>query len=184
MTNWLERARREIPRTATQATANSDKRSLTAVMAVGKPANSGISESSNDTNGSTQESVLAETDKTAIRAWLEHIGETEPTTITEILNKCSTDKEARSYFIKLADEALKLPTFDGDDRRHCDECTNLTKSGLCLAARRREIKASRTFYPVDHTPKRCIGYAPGPNDSDRRPGHERWPNLYQKRRTP
>ncbi|MCP4992665.1 MAG: hypothetical protein GY934_02590 [Gammaproteobacteria bacterium] len=121
--------------------------------------------------------------ETSIRAYLLHIDETNPTTITEVINKCRTDNEARAYFIKLADEVPIPTSFDDDDRRHCYECSNFTQSGLCLAARRREIKASRTFYPLDHTPKRCEGYAPGPNDSDRRPGLERWPNLYQKGET-
>jgi hypothetical protein len=36
--NWLERARREIPKNARRRTANSAERTLTAVMAVPDPA--------------------------------------------------------------------------------------------------------------------------------------------------
>lgn len=66
---------------------------------------------------------------------------------------------------------------DDDDRRRCDQCTNLTPRGLCLAARRDEIVASRNYEPVRDFPRRCEGYAPGPNDADRRPGRVRWPGL-------
>jgi hypothetical protein len=37
MANWLERARHEIPKSARRRTANSAKRTLTAVMAVPNP---------------------------------------------------------------------------------------------------------------------------------------------------
>ena len=64
-----------------------------------------------------------------------------------------------------------------DDRRRCTECTNLTPRGACQAARRGEIAASRDYRPLNHTPRRCEGYLPGPEDTDRRPGRERWPRL-------
>lgn len=52
MTTWLDRARREIPKKADLATAVTDERSLTAVMAVSHPGKSGISRVSNGGNGS------------------------------------------------------------------------------------------------------------------------------------
>lgn len=67
-----------------------------------------------------------------------------------------------------------------DDRRYCVECVNLMPSGLCIAAKSGEIKASRAYHPVDDIPRRCEGYVPGPDDHDQRPGREVWPNLYQK----
>jgi hypothetical protein len=67
-----------------------------------------------------------------------------------------------------------------DDRRTCTQCANLTGRGLCLAARRGEIVASRSYEPIRDLPRRCEGYMPGVDDADRRPGLERWPGLIQK----
>lgn len=67
-----------------------------------------------------------------------------------------------------------------DDRRTCTQCANLTGRGLCLAARRGEIVASRSYEPIRDLPRRCEGYMPGVGDTDRRPGLERWPGLIQK----
>ena len=69
---------------------------------------------------------------------------------------------------------------DDDDRRACTQCANLTGRGLCLAARRGEIVASRSYEPIRDLPRRCEGYMPGADDADRRPGLERWPGLIQK----
>lgn len=179
MANWLERARREIRGSPNWTTADSDERGLTAVVAVAEQAESGKSGPSIGSNDSALDAVLLENEEAAIRVWLDHIDETDPAVIAEVLNKCRTDNEAQTYFLNRAEEGLTLPTFD-DDRRYCAECTNLTPRGLCLAARRGEIKASRTYYPLDHIPKRCEGYVPDPNDSDRRLGRERWPILHQK----
>jgi hypothetical protein len=67
-----------------------------------------------------------------------------------------------------------------DDRRTCTQCANLTGRGLCLAARRGEIVASRSYEPIRDLPRRCEGYMPGGDDADRRPGQERWPGLIWK----
>lgn len=69
---------------------------------------------------------------------------------------------------------------DDDDRRACTQCANLTGRGLCLAARRGEIVASRNYEPIRDLLRRCEGYMPGVADADRRPGLERWPGLIQK----
>jgi len=178
MANWLERARCEIDRNTRQTTANSDKRTLMAVSAVPQPNKTGISESSIGSNGSTQGPVMSDSENATIRKWLEYIGENDPLIIVDVMDKCGTDTEARIYFLNRAKEMPKPQTFD-DDRRYCSECTNLTPSGLCLAARNGEIKASQTFYPFDQIPRRCESYAPGPNDLDRRPGNERW-NMFKQ----
>ena len=52
MANWLERARREIPKRPDRPTAVTDERTLTAVMAVSHSGVSGISSTSNGSNGS------------------------------------------------------------------------------------------------------------------------------------
>ena len=58
--NWLERARRKIPKSARRRTANSAERTLTAVMAVSHP---GLgSAASIGSNGSTSPSHLLESE--------------------------------------------------------------------------------------------------------------------------
>lgn len=120
--------------------------------------------------------ALAVEEETAIRAWLAHIEETDADIIVAVLHQCRADMKARAYALRRAGEVPR-PKHDDDDRRHCAHCTNLAPSGLCLAARRGEIVASRTYQPVDCIPRRCEGYAPGPNDRDQRTGRERWPGL-------
>jgi hypothetical protein len=58
--NWLERARREIPKNARRRTANSAERTLTAVMAVPHPGLCEKLEGSFGSNGSTSPSHLLE----------------------------------------------------------------------------------------------------------------------------
>jgi hypothetical protein len=115
-------------------------------------------------------------EESAIRAWLAHIEETDAAIIAIVLDQCGVDADARGYFLRQAAEVPRAVAFD-DDRRRCGQCANLTGRGLCLAARRAEIVASRNYEPVRDIPRRCEGYAPGPDDPDRRPGRERWPGL-------
>ena len=192
MANWLERARREIPQSAGRTTANSVERNPTAVTAVPERGASENSRASIGSNGSAPAAGFREIEaangattpmtpgeELAIRAWLAHIEETDLAIIVDVLNKCRTDADAREYFIRRAEEVPHLIAFD-DDRRRCDQCANLTGRGLYPAARRGEIVAGRTYSPVRDLPRRCEGYAPGPDDTDRRPGRERWPGLIQK----
>jgi hypothetical protein len=65
-----------------------------------------------------------------------------------------------------------------DDRRTCNQCTNLAKL-RCLAAWRGEIVANRDYTPIRDIPRRCEGYIPEANDEDRRLGRERWPDLIE-----
>jgi hypothetical protein len=58
--NWLQRARREIPKNARRRTANSAERTLTAVMAVPHPAVCEKSRASIGSNGSSSLSRLLE----------------------------------------------------------------------------------------------------------------------------
>jgi hypothetical protein len=58
--NWLERARREIPKSARRRTANSAERNLTAVMAVPSRVLREKLEGSIGSNGSTSPSHLLE----------------------------------------------------------------------------------------------------------------------------
>lgn len=161
MANWLERAKQQIPQSAGRATAKTDERNPTAVTAVPQPGEAGNSR------------PVTTTEEAAIRAWLAHIEETDEAIIKIVLDQCRADAEALRYFLR---RAAQVPV-DDDDRRRCDQCANLTPRGLCLAARRGEIVASRNYEPVRDFPRRCEGYAPGPDDSDRRPGRVRWPGL-------
>lgn len=70
---------------------------------------------------------------------------------------------------------------NGDDRRACRDCANLSPIGRCLAAARgnRGTDAGRSGFPIDDLLRRCAGFAPGADDSDRRPGAERWPGMVE-----
>jgi hypothetical protein len=125
---------------------------------------------------------LTAEEETAIRAWLALIEEIDPATIAEVIGQCHRDADARDYFTERAAAAnLQKNRADAadDDRRNCDQCANLI-ARRCQAAKRGEIVASRNYEPIRDLPRRCEGYAPGTDDSDRRHGRERWPGLIQK----
>lgn len=188
MANWLERARREIPQGAGGATAKTDERSPTAVTAVPDPGEFGNLRASIGSNGSApvtaspdieMDSAMVVAQESAIRAWLARIEENDEAIIAHVLNRCRHDLDARGYFMRLASEVPRPDPFP-DGRRRCDQCTNLTERGRCLAAWRGSIVANRDYEPVRDLPRRCEGYMPGAEDPDRRPGLERWPELIQK----
>lgn len=66
-----------------------------------------------------------------------------------------------------------------DDRRTCADCANLSAIGRCLAAARGHGPhgVGRSYTPIADLLGRCTGYAPSPEDPDRRPGAERWPEM-------
>ena len=66
-----------------------------------------------------------------------------------------------------------------DGMRTCVECAYLSPGGRCLAAFRGDLPGyPRSYSPaLTDRPQRCAGYAPGPDDPDRRTGRERWPLL-------
>jgi len=117
-------------------------------------------------------------EESTIRAWLAHIEEIDPVTIAEVLDKCRADLDERKVLVCWGKEALHPFPVD-DDRRRCEQCANLTARGLCLAAQRGEINASRIHEPVRDLLQRCIGYMPKATDTDQRTGRERWPGLTQ-----
>lgn len=186
MANWMERAKREILQSAGRTTANTAERNQTAVTAVPDLGNIETSRASNGSNGGAdsmgssvieapaQAHVPMTTGEQAeILAWLAHIEETDGAIIAEVLSQCRADMAARAYFVWRSCE-MPHPIADEDDRRRCNQCANLTARGLCLAARRGEILASRNYEPVRDLPCRCDGYLPGPSDPDRRAGRDRW----------
>ncbi len=116
--------------------------------------------------------------ESAIRAWLAHIEETDAAIIAMVLDQCRADADARGYFLRQAAAVARPVAFD-DDRRHCDQCANLRRD-VCTIAEPKAgalVVANRGYRPVREPPRRCAGYAPGPDDPDRRPGRERWPGL-------
>lgn len=67
-----------------------------------------------------------------------------------------------------------------DNRRTCLDCTELVR-GQCKAAARGELPhAARRYEPIADRLHRCLGYRPGPEDTDRRPGPERFPGMARK----
>ncbi|GAB1369667.1 hypothetical protein MASR1M42_25000 [Azonexus hydrophilus] len=62
----------------------------------------------------------------------------------------------------------------GDNRRRCTECGNLTERGICRAAERGEIVASRSYTPIRDLLRRCETFAPLPTDPDQTPGRIKW----------
>lgn len=116
---------------------------------------------------------LTVNEETAIRSWLALIDETDSSVIAEVIAQCQRDANARDYYKSQAAAELPKPSSIPDDRRTCDQCTNLV--GLrCQAAKRGEINASRNFEPIRDLLQRCEGYAPDVEDPDRRLGRERW----------
>ena len=113
----------------------------------------------------------------AIRAWLAMIGETDPATIAEVMGECHRYQDARDYYGGRAAADLPKPDPFPDDRIMCSECGNLA-GRRCRAAMRRELIGMASWHEPD--PARhhaCYGYLPLTNDTDQRPGAERWPSL-------
>jgi hypothetical protein len=66
---------------------------------------------------------------------------------------------------------------EGDNRRRCIECGNLGERGICLAAQRGQVLASRDYTPIRDLLRRCEGFAPLPTDPDQTPGRIKWAGL-------
>ena len=120
-------------------------------------------------------------EEVAIEVWLVHVEETDPAIIASVLHQYRTDADTLDYFSGRAGD-MPRPVALEDDWRHCDQCANLIRGGLCLAARRGEIAASRNCEPVRDLPADAKAMQPGPDDSGRRPGRKRWPFLVEQRR--
>lgn len=66
------------------------------------------------------------------------------------------------------------------DRRTCTECSELHGTRCTAAARGELAHAARQYEPMLDRLHRCIAYRPGPDDTDRRTGRERWPGMARK----
>lgn len=122
---------------------------------------------------------LTASEEATIRAWLALIGETDPGTISGVIEQCQRNEDARGYFTGRAVAELPNPTPCTDDRRTCKQCANLS-AGACNAAKNGELFGSKNYQPESTRPRRCEAYQPGPDDPDRRHGGERWPGLIEK----
>lgn len=61
----------------------------------------------------------------AIRAWLAYIAATSVETITEVLDQCRADLEARAYFLRRAEEVP--PPLTGNQWVRCGECQHFRR---------------------------------------------------------
>lgn len=181
MVNWYEKAKLEISKNAARSTAKTDEIDLTAVLAVPESEDSKILQGSFGSNGSmpianlqkiNSVNSLTANEHAMISLWLASIDEDDPSIIDHVLNQCRADVDARNYFIQMANFAIR-PVTSNDDRRSCIQCKNLTKQGLCLAARRGEIIANRSYEPIPDIPRRCEGYVPKAADLNKRIVQER-----------
>ena len=71
--------------------------------------------------GKDRPAPLIDADEAAILAWLNHIGETDPPTIGEVIDRCRSDLEARGYFVGRAMEELPK-------RIDCDSRSGATRA--------------------------------------------------------
>jgi hypothetical protein len=71
----------------------------------------------------TSELLLDE--ESSIRAWLAHIEETDPTVITEVLDRCRDDLNTRRYFLKRFEEVPE--TVFPIKRITCGNCTHFER---------------------------------------------------------
>ena len=100
-------------------------------------------------------------------AWMDSTGETDAEIRREILVGYGFDPDFQ---------------YPDSGRRTCRQCANLDADGGCRAARRGQIPNASCHYTwpagID-APHRCVGYLPGPDDPDKRPGRERfdWPTA-------
>jgi hypothetical protein len=131
MTNWLERARRElgvnakssaqISKSASDCIDNTDKRVLSSVLSVPQPAKSqNLAISSVDIastlppafqeNYSSARAAppMSDEEEALLGAWLTQIGETDPEVIAALMNKCRLNLDVRQYFVKRARGELCL----------------------------------------------------------------------------
>ena len=101
------------------------------------------------------DTLLAGDQEAAVLAWLSEIGETDETTIAEVLTLCRHDDDARAYYLGRAGYAVT-----DDDRRCCRQCGNL-RSGVCVVAR----PGGRVSAIIGYRPaspdvlQRCAGYS-------------------------
>lgn len=86
----------------------------------------------------------------------------------------STAEHEQEHVEPATDAGIAAREREGDNRRRCTECGNLGARGICLAAQRGQIVASRNYVPVQDIMRRCEGFAPMPTDPDQTPGRVKY----------
>lgn len=86
----------------------------------------------------------------AIRAWLEHIDESDAEVVADVLNRCCTDLTARLYVLQCAEEMPPPPALT--NRVICSDCRYFDRIdhphlGHCA---RGEIEAIAGLWDTDH----------------------------------
>lgn len=178
MTNWLARAKQEFVQdgesshtgtnikddgnfiTASTTSCTSSKLDLRATY-----------QAANDTPKSEHVRSMHAQERAQLEQWLAHIGETDQAAIAHFLALCQRHPSDKQFFLAKAKRDLPSAAIE-DERRTCQQCANLTPRGICLAAHRGEIGASRSYSPLTTIPMRCKGYAPGRADRDKRSGND------------
>ena len=86
----------------------------------------------------------------------------------------TAESGANCSILPATDPGIAAREREGDNRRRCTECGNLGERGICLAAARGQIVASRSYTPIRDLLRRCEGFAPLPTDPDQTPGQVKW----------
>ena len=174
MTNWLARAKREIAQgNALVGTGNTHDGNFTAGCTTSNVDLRTHQQAANDMHSGTFAASMTQQEHALLVQWLAHIGETDQTAIATFLELCQLNASDRNWFLTKAKRDIPSATVQ-DERRTCQQCVNLTPRGMCLAAHRGEINASRSYSPLTTIPMRCKGYAPNSADRDKRSGMARW----------
>lgn len=175
MTNWLARAKREIAQNGENALAGAytkNEGNLT-ITCTQKNIELASHQAANDKPSNELAGNMRQSEHALLVQWLAHIGETDQAEVAHFLVLCQHNLSDKQWFLAKAKRDMPI-TAVPDERRTCQQCANLTPRGICLAAHRGEISASRSFSPVTTIPMRCKGFAPGSADRDKRAGMARW----------
>jgi hypothetical protein len=103
---------------------------------------------------------LSPDEESNIRAWLARIEETDPAIISEVVDKCRNDLEARWYFLKRSEEVPEPVTLNHPNT--CGECAHFERIdhphlGHCAKG---EPEAIAGLWDTDR--RYCDRYLPGP----------------------
>lgn len=129
-----------------------------------------------------QHQMLAGDADRVLLAWHVYVDGDNNPCATNLREEFQQAPSRRVEILQIVRAGLKrriLNDLEDDGMRPCVECLRLSSSGHCIAARQREILASRNYAPIRDRPQRCVAYLPWPYDPDRRTGRERWPSLVQ-----
>lgn len=96
----------------------------------------------------------------AIRSWLALIGETDISTIVELMERCQRDADTRVYFIGRARAELpNVDSFADPYFRPCRECLHLRGDRCSIASPGAVVSANHGYRPTTiNTPHRCAGF--------------------------